>query len=115
VVYNYDENGNKIERLKYNSDNVLSEKNVSKFDNKGNEIEENVYQSDGTLFHKKKYKYDKNDNMIEFISLTPTIKVVPTQIDYWEFEYDKNKNWIKRISFRNGTIQSRVERIIEYY
>ena len=51
--------------------------------------------------------------MIEFISLTPTIKVVPTQIDYWEFEYDKNKNWIKRISFRNGTIQSRVERIIE--
>ena len=62
--YTYDEKGNKIEEIRYNSDKYLL-KHKYIYDEKGNLLGINLYDSDGEFLSKSKYTYDKKDNIIE--------------------------------------------------
>lgn len=72
TTYMYDNKGNNIERISYNSDGRLDSKITYKHDDKGNIIEYNFYNSDGSLNKKRthQYEYDKKGNWLrEIISI----------------------------------------------
>ena len=65
TVFEFNNDGNKIEESRYDSDGVLEEKYKYTYDEKGNLIELNLYYSDGDLKWKYKFTYDKKGNLIE--------------------------------------------------
>jgi len=114
----YDDNGNKIEENYYPFGDVLSFKNTYKYDYKGNIIERihNDLESEGSIDDwKETYKYDDKREMIEWNH---------DDLDggwdkhIYKYIYDETGNWIKQTAFdefENGIPQIITEREIEYY
>lgn len=116
--YTYNEEGNLIETVVYDNDNILAtsryiykpqkiveielghQKKVLLYDNHGNMIEDQRYDNDnGNLHYKTTYEYDSNGNVIE-----------EQGFDYGKlyytatYEYDSNGNMIEEKRFKNGKL-----------
>ncbi len=119
-IRKFDNSGNLIKILDYNSKDILKGKSIYKYDNKGNNIQFFNYDSNGKLVYKSElytyddkgyidsktniYKYDNKGNLIE-----TTIKNIVTK-----YEYDENGNWIKCFT-TNEDQPEVIEREIIYY
>ncbi len=108
----YDEKGNRIESINYNSDGSLLSKETFKYDEKGNRIESIKYNSDLSLNSKATYKYDKKGNVIESNYRDSTSY---ESKETFKYEFDKQGNWVQKICFVNGIPNSILEREYEYY
>jgi len=65
TTYKYDAVGNKIEEVRYNTDSSISGKLISKYDAGGNKIEEVGYNPDGSIYIKSTLKYNAESKVIE--------------------------------------------------
>ncbi|AFL96689.1 hypothetical protein ACQ1Q1_08150 [Ornithobacterium rhinotracheale] len=61
----YDEKENCIERVRYNAEGSIDEKMTLAYDDKGNKIECVFYNSDDSIYSKSTYAYDEKGNCIE--------------------------------------------------
>lgn len=139
-TYKYDENGNRIEEVFYDSTGRLYYETTSKFDEKGNQIEYvffnprenwknketyeydkkgnqiggNYYDSSGRLTNKITYKYDEKGNQIEFRYCNSDGKL-KNKYTYKYNDFDKEGNWRKKVEFTNNKPTLIIEKKIEYY
>ena len=84
----FNEEGNQVEWISYDSDGSIDSKWTSEYDEEGNQVEKITYDSDGSLTLKYTYEYD---------------------------EYDKEDNWTSKITFEDGVATKITEREFEYY
>ncbi len=105
--YLYDEKGNIIEKIFYDS------KYTYLYDEKGNIIERSLY-NDGTFFDKNSYLYDVEGNEIEdnYSNSNGSLQYTSS----FQYKYDEQGNWIEKIFFSSdGNPVTITERRIIYY
>lgn len=97
--YNYDINNNLIETLKFDKNNKLEEKTVSKYNDKNYIIENSIFTYNNGLIKNEVIKlyYDSNNKLVVKDELDENgIKVSECQ-----FKYDSKKNNVKTIYYNN--------------
>ena len=104
----YDNNGNSIKSVDYDSGDKIVYWYENEFDAKGNRIKSTRYNEDGAIVESSEDKYDKNDNIIQNIIYNPD-GIIINKTKY-KNEYDKNKNLIKQTKYdSDGEIYESVE------
>ncbi|MBQ5647693.1 MAG: hypothetical protein IIV16_01055, partial [Alistipes sp.] len=95
-VYKFNQQGDVIEEVDYNSDGSLRWKHLYKYDSKGNMIEEASYRGDGSLERKDLYKYDSKGNKIEwaYYNCDGSLR------EKYLYKYDSKGNMIEEASYR---------------
>lgn len=93
-IEKYDQRGNKVEYIHYNSDGNFFSKSIykNKYDIDGKIIEINEYDPEGTISSKTIYKYDSNGNMIEGTPYYNDFKLG----DKRKYKFDSNGNKVER-------------------
>ena len=84
--FKFNQRGDVVEYVEYESDGSLRDKTLYEYDSQGNLIEYASYNSDGSLGSKYLYKYDSQGNPIEMVEyrsdvMTP-IKKTELKITY---------------------------------
>jgi len=90
-TYQYDEQGNKLERKGYKFDGTLDAKWTYKYDKKGILLEENIYSPEGVLQITTKSTYNENGNKIEESSVYSNGSLNNKEL----FKYDEKGNLIE--------------------
>lgn len=90
----FNENGNEIEKIYYNSDGTVDDKWITKYDEEGNEIENNNFTSDGSLLFKLIHKFDNKGNRIESNTYNSDGSINSNSTH----KYDEKENYIESIS-----------------
>ena len=80
----YNEEGNKVERISYDSDGSIDFKLTYEYDEEGNQVERIWYGSDGSISSKITSEYDEEGNWTSLITFKDG---VATKITEREFEY----------------------------
>jgi len=99
----YDEEGDEIERISYNSVGIMDAKRIIKYDDNKNKIEQNWYKSDGSLENRRTYKNDDKGNIIEenYYESNGNLYGV------FNYKYDNKGNKIEETLFTNGQFNNR--------
>jgi hypothetical protein len=138
--FDYNEEGNQVGQIYYNSDGSLGGKSTYEYDEEGNQVESTAYNSDGNISWKSTYEYDEEGNQVESIFSWPEEviyykhtyeydeegnKVASTAYNsdgsvdgkstYVYDEYDNKGNWTRYIEFEDGVANGIKEREFEYY
>jgi len=87
-ISKYDEKGNIVEEVRYNSSEKINSKGTYKYDEIGNLVETLTYDASGKVTLKNSTKYDKKGNKIKKTSYD---FFLPTEFlgneETWEFTY----------------------------
>ncbi|MFZ9004337.1 MAG: RHS repeat domain-containing protein [Robiginitalea sp.] len=116
-TFAYDANGRLIENLIYEGEDLLTGKITLAYDEKGNLTMKSRYSSDGQLLEREthEFKYDTSDNLV----MEKHQKVYRGTDESSEMSVYSNiegkGNWLKKLYYRDGSIQFVVEREIKYY
>jgi hypothetical protein len=137
-TYSYNENGNVVNEVGYDSSGIKINDNEYKFDGKGNMItritanklevgkstfkydnnslliETNYYYSPEKLWilgSKEAFKYDIKGNIIEKTTTSDDYLI----IESYNYNYDAKGNWVKQNINTNNVTYRDIERVIEYY
>ena len=138
-VYNYDEKGHATGyNLYIGSDGKLDSRSIDSLDSKGNAIQDCLIEKGVMTFKsismaynaqgkrigdsftnfidtfEDRLKYDDSGNQIEFISK----KVGTSTADTVRYKYtdrDLNGNWLKKSTYKNGSLENITRRKIIYY
>lgn len=92
-VRNFNEEGNEVESIFYNSDGSLSTKDIFKYDEEGNLLELITYKSDGSFDIKSTMKYDEEGNEVEYIRSDDSGILFKHS-----YKYDEKGNQVERFS-----------------
>lgn len=84
--FTFNQHGDVIEEVGYNSDESIDDKTSYKYDPVGNRIEEASYNDDGNLGGKTLYKYDSKGNVVEIMSYQGEI-MAPIELTEYEIVY----------------------------
>ncbi|WP_242084938.1 RHS repeat domain-containing protein [Aestuariivivens sediminis] len=116
-MFKYDDNGNLVEHTIFDTPEYLSRKILYSYDNKGNISEKSQYQSKGELLEKDTYEfiYDNLDNLIEEKHYKYYIGTKESTESIKYSNFDENNNWEEKLIYKNGLLNSIVDRKIEYY
>jgi hypothetical protein len=110
-TYKYDERGDQIERSYFPSPEKPERIFTRSFDKGHNLIE--VQSTRGPEDHLK-YGYDNKGNLTEEFNYDSKDHILES-IRYQYINFDTHGNWLKKITFKNGSIKNIVEREITYY
>jgi hypothetical protein len=113
-IWKYDYNGNKIEEIVWNKDDIDFGDKTFKYDSDGNMIERSYYWED-TLASTQVFKYNSNGNLISLTDLGPDGLVWMKDI----YKSDSKGNIVENIRFdfdgEDLILHSAIKFIIEYY
>jgi len=139
TIYEYDDEGNMIGDIYYNSDGSQGSKSIYKYNDKGNIIEKEMYLTkgdkytykydgkgdmisqayynvDGSQGSKRIYKYDDKGNMIEQKNYRADGSLGPvTKVINHNYTFDEFGNWTEKITIKDGKPAFIIERQIEYF
>jgi hypothetical protein len=99
--FTYDDKGNNIEQVEYNTDGRISRKQIIKYDDGGIVIEHETYMGNGFPIHRLGqtiHKYDSKGNKTEENHFTEMISYQ----DIYTYDYDDKGNWIIKNQFYTG-------------
>ena len=116
ILYKYDANKNPVEMTVYDSKtNAFLEKIVQKFDEKKNVVETNYLDEKNGLKSSTRCKYDEKGNTVEYMTLDAAKNI--TDVYTFSYQYDNQGNWVMQTAYKgkDKQMESRTERIIEYY
>lgn len=122
-IYTFDNNGNKIEILRYNISNskeFIQYKDTYKYNNNENRIEWIIYDKSGLICQMYKYRYDDNGNRIETVSYDTNGNVKSKYVCKYDFKgnliehgfYPANDEW--KITYNYNTDGKVIEKEDNY-
>lgn len=107
--FDYDSNGNMIERRSSKSKGDQSSVSQFKYNALGRKITEKALGGS-----QLEYKYDDKGNVVERVYF-PAEETFPPSIDEFSYVYDDKDSWIQRIYSNDGKPASKSIRVISYY
>jgi hypothetical protein len=136
AVFKYDSEGNKIYNAFFLDENTISSYYKTAYNSNGDKISESkfgrndkfeetkYFNTNGSLKRTRflqdvsgdsidvLYVYNENDLVIQHLYCSKTDTLVKI---IFEYNFDSKGNWIERVQKKNGLVQSRTERRLEYY
>ena len=93
--YKYDQAGNQVEKIVYNTDGSKNDLYTYEYDEARNLVKEIRYSPDGSIFEESTYEYDEAGNLVKEI-----VHDIPFDFKS-TYEYDDKGNLVKRFDYES--------------
>lgn len=116
-TYMYDEKGRMTENSIFEGQDFLRIKISMSYDDKGHLIMKSRYSTDGQLLEREthEFEYDTFDNLVMEKHQKFHAGADQSSEMHIYSNFDENGNWLKKLYYRDGSIQFVVEREIRYF
>ena len=116
MVWNFDLNGNEIDKISLTKNDQQDARYLSSYDNQNNLIKKEIYNADNVLIHRSTYRYDDRNNKIWWKSTnwTPGLLWRKEKSVTYSYNYDERNNQVEEIHHLNK-IFSRIKRVTFTY
>ena len=108
-AYRYDNSGNLLEEIRYDNNNEITGRHAYSYDNSGNLLEEIRYDNNDEITGRYTYSYDNSGNLLEEIHYGRSNKIAKSRT----YSYDNNGNRIMRVVYDGNGVQTWKE-VYEY-